>query len=148
MVNLSHDVSNDKLKNSQVNFESRQQYDAQTKSATRKFLKIFSTKIRIYQTNVLLTHMFLHINHITVLPHNRLFEIKILHQDKGSSSYDNRNRYNQPFKKRSRSITPSNRDTAFHNSNSPKYHSRSITPPQNSTNKFRNYPHSSTPLPS
>ena len=46
------------------------------------FWSFLSRIIKVYQTNVLLILMFLHINHISVLPHNQLFEVKVLLQEK------------------------------------------------------------------
>ena len=64
------------------------------------------------------------------------------------SSYDNSNPHIQPSNKRSRSITPNNRNTAFQNSQNPKYHSCSITLRRNkSTGNFQNCPRSSTSQP-
>ena len=66
----------------QVNFESGQQYDAQSKSGTPKMFKDYSKKTKLYQVNVLLLPMFHHTNKKTVLPHTRCFKIILLPQDK------------------------------------------------------------------
>ena len=71
-------------KSRQVNFESIQQYDAHSISATQKMLEDFFRNIQDLQTNVPLILMLLHINHKIVLPHNHIFGMKSLPQDKDS----------------------------------------------------------------
>ena len=151
MATLSHDVLNDKLINilrSILNLDNK--YDAQPKSAIQRMYEdFFKDNQDLPNKSAPNTYVSPHRPYNkTVLPDNHSFEIKVLPQDEDPYSCDYRTRYNQPPNNRFRSITPSNRNNAFYNSHIPNYHSRSITfPQQNSTNKFRNSPRSTTLLP-
>ena len=81
-VALSYDVSNDKLKyNVRLTSNLDRNRIFNLNLLHRKCSKIFSNIIRIYQTNVRLILMFLHINHITILLQNHLFKVKFLTRD-------------------------------------------------------------------
>ena len=70
------------VKNHQVNSESRQQYDAQSKTDTQRMFEVFFKSNQNLPRKVPLTLMFQHINNITVLPDNGFLEIKpILRQN-------------------------------------------------------------------
>ena len=66
------------VKNRQVNSESRQQYDAQSKTDTQKMFEVLFKRNQNIPRKVPLTLMFHHINNITVLPDNGFLEIKLL----------------------------------------------------------------------
>ena len=83
MATLSHDVFCGKLINavkSILNLDNNMTLNLNLPH--RKCLKIFSKTVRIYQINVPLKLMFLHIKRIIVLPHNHLSEKVFLPQDK------------------------------------------------------------------
>ena len=86
-------------------------------------------------------------NQVSVISHNHLLRNPKFISRRITSSYDNRNRYNEPFNNRSMSVTTNNRSIVLHFSHNPKYLSQSTTPPQqNSINKFRTSPQSSNSL--
>ena len=131
----------------QINFESRQQNDAQPKSATQNmFEKKFRNNQDLPNKHAPNTYVSPH------KPYNRCssqspFGNQNFTSRHRSCLYHNRNRPNQLYSNRPKSITPNARNLAFRNPHNLKYHSLSITPPKKLDEKASKLPRSYTPLP-
>ena len=112
------------VKNHQVNSESRQQFDAQSKTDTQKtFVVFFKSNQNLPRKGALSTYVSPHKQHHRS-SRKWLFKNQTITPGKWSSSFDNRISWNWTFNNRSRSIFPNNRNIAFHNSHIAKNHSR------------------------